>query len=313
MPEAIVQVSGLERRFGETVALGGISFAVTAGEVVGLLGHNGAGKTTTIRLLLGLLPPHGGTVRVFGMEPVVDGERVRARTGVVGEAPGLDERLTAREVLQVFADLYDVPLALQRTRIPELLEQFGLAEAADRRVATFSAGMRQRLALARCLLHDPELLLLDEPTTALDPVAAHQVRELIAERRREGRTILLATHNLDEAERLCDRVIILERGRVLVEGHPQELAAALGVPARLTLEIEPLSLEPALEALRRHGVVAQAKPEPGHLTVERVTRSQVPELVAALVETGVLVYGVVLQAPSLEDVYLALHQRAARR
>jgi len=313
MSETIVQVSGLERRFGETVALAGISFAVTAGEVVGLLGHNGAGKTTTIRLLLGLLTPHGGTVRVFGMEPVVDGERVRARTGVVGESPGLDERLTARELLQVFADLYDVPPALQRTRIPELLEQFGLAEVADRRVGTFSAGMRQRLALARCLLHDPELLLLDEPTTALDPVAAHQVRELIAERRREGRTILLATHNLDEAERLCDRVIILERGRVLVEGHPRELAAALGVPAQLTVEVEPLAIGQALEALRQPGMIARSEPEPGRLTVERVTRSQVPELVAALVEARVPVYGVALQAPSLEDVYLALHQRASRR
>lgn len=313
MTHAVIVVSGLERRFGETVALAGISFTVAAGEVVGLLGHNGAGKTTTIRSLLGLLAPHGGTVRVFGLEPTVDGERVRARTGVVGESPGLDERLTARELLRVFADLYDVPPALQRTRIPELLEQFGLTEAADRRVGTFSAGMRQRLALARCLLHDPELLLLDEPTTALDPVAAHQVRELIAERRREGRTILLATHNLDEAERLCDRVIILERGRVLVEGHPRELAAALGVPSRLTLEVEPLSSEQALAVLRGCGVVAQVEPEPGRLTVDRVTRRQVPELVAALVEAGIPVYGVTVQAPSLEDVYLALHQRATRR
>jgi len=313
MSEAIVMVTELERRFGQTVALAGISFAVAAGEVVGLLGHNGAGKTTTIRLLLGLLAPHGGTVRVFGLEPLVDGERVRARTGVVGEAPGLDERLTARELLHVFADLYDLPAEEQRRRVPQLLEQFGLLEAADRRVGTFSAGMRQRLALARCLLHDPELLLLDEPTTALDPVAAHQVRELIAERRREGRTILLATHNLDEAERLCDRVVILERGRVLVEGNPRELAAALGVPAQLTLEVEPTTVERALAVLAECRVVARAEPEPGRLTVEQVTRQQVPGLVAALVAAGVGLYGGALRAPSLEDVYLALHQRAERR
>jgi ABC-2 type transport system ATP-binding protein len=264
-------------------------------------------------LLLGLLAPHGGTIRVFGMEPVVAGEAIRARTGVVGEQVGLDERLTAREILTFFADLYDVPPAVQRQRIPLLLEQFGLADVADRRVATFSAGMRQRLALARCLLHDPELLLLDEPTTALDPVAAHQVRELIAERRREGRTILLATHNLDEAERLCDRVIILERGRVLVEGPPRELAAALGVPAQLSLEVDPERGAEALALLERSGAAARLEPEPGRLTVERVTRRQVPELVAVLVTGGIAVYGVSLRTPSLEDVYLALHQRAERR
>uniref|UniRef100_A0A7C1X581 ABC transporter ATP-binding protein n=1 Tax=Thermomicrobium roseum TaxID=500 RepID=A0A7C1X581_THERO len=309
----VIVVDRLERRFGQTVALAGISFQVAAGEIVGLLGHNGAGKTTTIRLVLGLLAPHGGTVRVFGFEPMVDGERIRQRTGVVGESPGLDERLTARELLQVFADLYDVPRAVQAQRIAALLEQFGLAEVADRRVATYSAGMRQRLALARCLLHDPELLLLDEPTATLDPVAAHHVRELIAERRREGRTILLATHNLDEAERLCDRVVILERGRVLVEGHPQELAAALGVPAQLAVEVEPELMDIAIDVLTRRNLAAWAEPEPGRIIVERMTRRQVPDVVAALVGAGVPVYGVMLRTPSLEDVYLALHQRTERR
>jgi ABC-2 type transport system ATP-binding protein len=139
------------------------------------------------------------------------------------------------------------------------------------------------------------------------------VRELIAERRREGRTILLATHNLDEAERLCDRVIILERGRVLVEGPPRELAAALGVPAQLSLEVDPERGAEALALLERSGAAARLEPEPGRLTVERVTRRQVPELVAVLVTGGIAVYGVSLRTPSLEDVYLALHQRAERR
>ncbi len=313
MEQPVIDVNGLVRRFGERVALAGITFSVAAGEVLGLLGHNGAGKTTTIRVLLGLLRPHGGTVRVLGAEPSVDGERVRAHTGVVGEAPGLDERLTAREVLAFFADLYDVPVALQRQRIPELLERFGLAEVADRRVATFSAGMRQRLALARSLLHDPQLLLLDEPTAALDPVAAHQVRELIAERRREGRTILLATHNLSEAERLCDRVVILEQGRVLVEGRPHELARALGIPAQLTLEIDPEQADVALRALQQCGAEARVERFAGQVIVEQVTRDRVPAIVAALVRDGVGVYGVSLRAPTLEDVYLALHRRGERR
>ncbi len=309
----LIVIDQLERRFGETVALAGISFHVAAGEIVGLLGHNGAGKTTTIRLLLGLLTPHNGTVRVFGLDPLVDGERIRQRTGVVSESPGLDERLTARELLHVFADLYDVPRAIQRQRIAALLEQFGLIEVADRRVATYSAGMRQRLALARCLLHDPELLLLDEPTAALDPVAAHYARELIAERRREGRTILLATHNLEEAERLCDRIVILERGRVLVEGHPQDLAAALGVPARLAIEVEPNFLDIALDVLARRSLTVWAEPEPGRIIIDRMTRRQVPEVIAALVAAGIPVYSVTLRTPSLEDVYLALHQRTERR
>ncbi|MDW8061030.1 MAG: ABC transporter ATP-binding protein [Thermomicrobium sp.] len=311
--DSVIVVHRLERRFGQTVALAGISFTVGTGEVVGLLGHNGAGKTTTIRSLLGLLAPHGGTIRVFGLDPSVDGERIRTRTGVVGEVPGLDERLTARELLSVFADLYEVPAIVRTQRIAALLEQFGLVEAADRRVGTYSAGMRQRLALARCLLHDPELLLLDEPTSALDPVAAHQARELIAERRREGRTILLATHNLDEAERLCDRVVILERGRVLVEGHPHELATALGVPAQLVLDVEPALVETALGVLTRFNVLARNEPEPGRIVVERVTRRHVPELVSVLVQASVPIYGVSLRAPSLEDVYLALHQRGERR
>lgn len=309
--QPVIWVERLERRFGDTVALAGISFQVAAGEVFGLLGHNGAGKTTTIRTLLGLLAPHGGLVRVFGLEPHSDGERVRARTGVVGEVPGLDERLTGREILEIFADLYGVPPATQRQRIVELLEQFGLSEAAERRVGTYSAGMRQRLALARCLLHDPELLLLDEPTAALDPIAAHQLRELIAERRREGRTILLSTHNLDEAERLCDRVVILERGRVLVEGRPRELATALGVPATLDLEVEPSAVERAQRVLGSCGFSAQLDAGPGRVLVSGVQRARVPELVAALVQAGVALYGVSLRSPSLEDVYLALHQRAA--
>lgn len=303
-------VHQLERRFGSTVALAGVSFTVAAGEVVGLLGHNGAGKTTTLRILLGLLRPHGGTVRVFGLEPLIEGERVRARTGVVGEWPGLDERLTGRQLLSIFADLYAVPQRLQRQRISDLLECFGLNEVADRRVGTYSAGLRQRLALARCLLPDPELLLLDEPTSALDPVAAYQVRELIAERRQEGRTILLATHNLDEAERLCDRVIILERGRVLVEGAPRELAMALGVPASLTLEVAASSVTTALHVIERMGFTGHAEvANPGRFHVERVRRVQVPEIVQALVTADVPIYEVRFAIPSLEDVYLALHQR----
>lgn len=303
-------VHQLERRFGSTVALAGVSFTVAAGEVVGLLGHNGAGKTTTLRILLGLLRPHGGTVRVFGLEPLIEGERVRARTGVVGEWPGLDERLTGRQLLSIFADLYAVPQRLQRQRISDLLECFGLNEVADRRVGTYSAGLRQRLALARCLLPDPELLLLDEPTSALDPLAAHQVRELIAERRQEGRTILLATHNLDEAERLCDRVIILERGRVLVEGAPRELAMTLGVPASLTLEVAASSVTTAHHVIERMGFTGHAEvANPGRFRVERVRRVQVPEIVQALVTADVPIYEVRFAIPSLEDVYLALHQR----
>ena len=224
----IIEVNGLERSFGSNLAVDGMTFHVKQGEVFGLLGPNGAGKTTTVRLLNGILPPSGGSARVFGLDPATDGQRIRQQTGVLTETPNLYERLSASENLEFFGTLTGIPKETLKPRVAEILEFFGLQERAKDKVETYSKGMKQRLALARALVHQPPLLFLDEPTSGLDPEAAQQVNELIADLSRDdGRTILLATHNLPEAQRLCDRVAIMNKGRILALGSLKELSHKL--------------------------------------------------------------------------------------
>ena len=223
-----IRVRDLTRRFAENIAVDCLTFDVFPGEVFGLLGHNGAGKMTTIRLLNGVLGASAGKAQVLGFDPVRQGSALRRRTGVLTENPSLDENLTARENLTIYADLYDVPPRQVAGRVSALLDRFALADRADDKVGSYSKGMKQRLALARALLHQPALLFLDEPTSGLDPIAALEVRELIVRlSRKEGRTIVLCTHNLVEAQRLCDRVIVLERGKLLALGAPSELGSKL--------------------------------------------------------------------------------------
>ena len=229
----VIEASALTRRFGALTALDALELRVERGEVVGLLGHNGAGKTTAVRVLNGVLAPSGGSARVLGLDPQRDGVALRRRCGVSTETPAVDERLTGRQGLRFFAEVYDVPRDRVEGRIAELLEAFELSHAADARVATYSKGMRQRLALARALLHEPELLFLDEPSSGLDPVAARAVDQRIASQRSHGTTVLLCTHNLAQAEALCDRVVVLERGRVVASGAPAALAAELGAALRV--------------------------------------------------------------------------------
>lgn len=222
----LITVEDLTKRFGALTAVDELSFAVAEGEVFGLLGHNGAGKTTTVRLLNGLLMSDNGRSSVLGFDPSRQGATLRKRTGVLTETPALDERLTARENLAIYADLFGVPPGDCKQRMTSLLETFGLSARADDRVGSYSNGMKQRLALA--LLHEPTVLFLDEPTAGLDPVAARGVHELIELFTSAGRAVLLCTHNLDEAQRLCDRVAILEQGHLLALGTPEELASRVG-------------------------------------------------------------------------------------
>jgi len=272
------------------------------------LGHNGAGKTTTVRLLNGVLAPSGGTARVLDLDPLADGPTLRRRTGVLTETPSLDERLTARENLTIYADLYDVPAAEVARRVEELLRTFELADRADEPVGGYSRGMKQRLALARALLHEPEVLFLDEPTSGLDPVAARRVRQLIARLSREGgRTVFLCTHNLAEAQELCDRVAVLQQGRLLALGTPAELARRLVRSLRLEIEVASEGVPAALEVLRAALGTTDLAHQEGRITLQGADREQVPEMVAALVGAGVRIYRVVPQEPSLEDVYFALH------
>jgi ABC-2 type transport system ATP-binding protein len=310
---AVIALDALVRRFGEVTAVDGLSFDVIRGEVFGLLGHNGAGKTTTIRLLNGVLTPSAGSARVLGLDPVTEGAALRRRTGVLTENPSLDERLTARENLRVYAELYGVPQESVEARIDELLARFELSERAEERVGGYSKGMKQRMALSRALLHRPELVFLDEPTAGLDPVAAREVRELITHlSTREGRTVILCTHNLVEAQRLCDRVAVLEHGQLLALGTPSELGRRMSDRHRLDVEVAPESVQLALDTLRAMPGIAEIAAQHSVVSFAGADRERIPDVVASLAGAGCRIYQVTPQEPSLEDVYFALHDERER-
>jgi ABC-2 type transport system ATP-binding protein len=308
----VISTRDLFRRFGEVVAVNGLTFDVERGEVFGFLGHNGAGKTTTVRLLNGVLSPTAGSMRLLDLDPAKDGPALRRRVGVLTESPSLDERLTARENLKIYANLYDVPVADVSSRVDELLDQFELADRADDRVGEFSKGMKQRLALARALIHHPELLFLDEPSSGLDPIAAHRVHELIAGFAAEGRTVFMCTHNLYEAQRLCDRVAVLEHGHLLALGTPQELGRRYARSQRLEIEVTPATLPLALKTLGKMSGIEEVEAQNHSLiSCSGAAQETIPDVVALLVAEGVRIQRVTPLEASLEDVYFALHEHAA--
>lgn len=307
MPDPIIVTNGLTRRFGDTVAVDGLTLEVYPGEVFGFLGHNGAGKTTTVRLLNGILTPNAGQARLMGLDPMADGPALRRQTGVLTETPSLDERLTARVNLSLYADLYGVPKAEVRQRVDALLASFDLAERADDKAGEYSKGMKQRLALARTVIHEPTLLFLDEPTAALDPVAARQVHEMILRTARAGRTVFINTHNLVEAQRLCDRVGVMEHGRLVAIGTPHELARSLVRNVSVEFELAPGSADQAIRTMQALPVLVNAGQRNGTVVVSGAEREAIPDLIGALVNAGVRIYQVTPQEPTLEDVYFALH------
>ena len=297
----MIETRGLTRQFDGTVAVDGLDLVVGKGEVVGLLGPNGAGKTTTVRMLSCLLAPTGGTARVAGFDVVREPQRVRERVGVLTEAPGLYRRLSVQRNLEFFAQLYGV--ADTSEQVKRYLTLFGLWEKRADPVGTLSKGMRQRLALARALLHEPEVLLLDEPTAALDPENARAVRGFIRELKGEGRTVLLCTHNLAEAEELADRIALLKT-RLVAQGSPEELKRRLFGTRVLVRLANP---SPALlQALRLPFVrEAELSGDVLALQVEDPERNN-PALVRRLVELGAEVLYVTREERTLEDVYLEL-------
>lgn len=307
--EPVIVAQGLTRRFGELVAVDGLDLQVNPGEVFGFLGHNGAGKTTTIRLLNGILRSSDGSARVLGLNPARDGASLRRRTGVLTETPSLDGRLTARETLRTHAEVYGVPRPEINSRVDSILEDFELGDRADQKTASYSSGMKQRLALARALFHQPEVLFLDEPTAGLDPIAARRVHDLIGKLADvEKRTAIICTHNLVEAQRLCNRVAVLEKGRLLAIGTPAELARGLGGSLSLEIEVAPQYTAQALALLgASSGIVDSPTPQNGMITLAITSRDVIPGLIAVLVEGGVPVYRITPQDPSLEDIYFALH------
>ncbi len=309
----LLEVRDLRRDFGSVRAIDGLSFEIGSGEVVGLLGHNGAGKTTTIRVLNGLLLAHGGAVRVFGLDPADSGPEIRARTGVLTESPSIDERLSARENLAFAATLFGVASAAVPTRVAELLERFGLTARADDRTTGFSRGMKQRLALARTLVHAPQVLFLDEPTAALDPAAARDVHELIRDfAADETRTVVITTHNLVEAQALCDRVVILRNGRSIADGTPAEISRRLGDRLSVIVEVGSGQAPIAETAIRDGSAELSVEAAGDVLTVTGLDWSRIPVVVSALVGRGVDVYRISPAEPSLEDAYFALHDSTPR-
>jgi ABC-2 type transport system ATP-binding protein len=306
-----IQAENLARQFGSVRAVNDVSFEVEPGEVFGMLGPNGAGKTTLVRLLNGVIEPSAGTARVLGFDAMSQGHELRRYTGVLTETPALYERLTARDNLTFFGTLYGVPEAELPRRVDDLLECFGLKERADDRAGGYSKGMKQRLALARTLIHQPKVLFLDEPTAGLDPEAALQVTTLIEELSRQGgRTVFLCTHNLEEAQHLCDRVAVINQGRLLAVGTAEQLARGLweGLWVDVTLQSAPEG--DFCQRLRSIQGVLDVMGEGHNLSVQVQEEAVLPALVAGIVTAGGQILRVSPREHSLQEIYFKLQQEA---
>jgi ABC-2 type transport system ATP-binding protein len=303
MAGPVVQLDNVHRSFGDVVALAGFTLEVPAGQIAMLLGPNGAGKTTAVRVVTGALAPDFGAVRVFGLDPVPDGEEVRTRCGVVPAKPALYDRLTGYDNLRYGADLWRVPDA--ETAIHEAARRFQIADALSQRVGGYSTGMRARLALARATLHDPELLLLDEPTAGLDPESSRAVLGLIAETAERGRTVLMCTHLLLEAEGLADHVMVMDHGHTLVSGSPRELTRRFWTTPTVLVETEGGA---GLDTVRPLPYVTSFEREDGAALVGVDDPDRIPDLVDALVASGARVVRVEPREPTLEELYFAVRR-----
>ena len=301
----MIELRDVTRRFGSFTALSHASFVVHSGEIVALLGPNGAGKTTASRIVAGILAPSEGDALVDGLSVRTNADAVRARCGLVTDSPALYERMTLRSYLTYFARLYDVPAA--EARIAGLVELMGLSAVLDRKLAAFSRGMKQKAAIARALVHEPPVLLLDEPATALDPEMAQTLRELIVSLRAQHRAILLCTHDLDEAQRISDRVVIVDRGRIVREGPTEELRSAGRPTFRADLIGDESSVRAALSSadVAVDGVTAADGRIDVRWSADDPAASNTRAL-RALLDAGVRVISVNAETRSLEDAYLAI-------
>jgi ABC-2 type transport system ATP-binding protein len=297
------------RRALEVEAVRGVSFAIDRGELFGLLGPNGAGKTTTIKMLITLLIPTSGTARVLGHDVVKDAREVRKRIGYVfGGDRGLYERLSGLDNLRYFAELYAVPGRRQRGRIDELLELVGLAGRERERVEGYSRGMRQRLHIARGLLHDPPVVFLDEPTIGVDPVGARDLRRTIAALTDAGKTVLLTTHYMFEADELCDRIAVINKGKIVAEGTPRDLKEV--VAHHTVIEIEAFGAdEAAIDRVRSvpgvSSVSVEEREQAQLLLVRSAKGLELTQSLLGLLD-GATIGRVAAREPTLEDAYVAL-------
>jgi ABC-2 type transport system ATP-binding protein len=307
-----IETSGLVKSFGATHALNGVDLRIREGSVYGLLGPNGAGKTTTIRVLATLLRPDAGTATVLGHDVVREAARVRQKVSLTGQYASVDEDLNGYENLVLVARLLGLSWRAARERATELLEVFGLAEAAGRQVLTYSGGMRRRIDIAASLVAIPRILFLDEPTTGLDPRSRNQVWELVRRIAAEGTTVLLTTQYLDEADRLAERLAVVDHGRVIAEGTSRELKASVGANAlhvRLVSADQRAAVQQLVERVVGDGLLPAT--DPMEVTARLASSTQAAAVLAALTEARLDVAGFSVGNPSLDEVFLALTGKPA--
>ena len=308
-----IQARGLVKRYGDLRALDGFDLDVPTGSVCGLLGPNGAGKTTAVRILATLVHADGGRAEVAGADVGAAPHQVRRRIGLSGQTPAVDELLTGRQNLVLFGRLHRLGRATARRRAGELLDQMGLAEAADRPVKRYSGGMKRRLDLAVTLLLAPAVLFLDEPTTGLDPRNRNEVWSAIRSLVAEGTTVLLTTQYLDEADQLCDRIEVIDAGRRIAEGTPEALKAQVGGDRLEVVVVAPADVPAAAAVMARASTAApEVDAEAGRISAPVSRRvAALTEVVAGLAEAGVAAADIGLRRPTLDDVFLTLTGRKA--
>ncbi|MPZ25022.1 MAG: ATP-binding cassette domain-containing protein [Micromonosporaceae bacterium] len=302
--EALIRARGLVKRFGEFTAVDGIDVEVRKGEAFGFLGPNGAGKSSTMRMIGCVSAPTGGELAILGMDPLRQGPAIRARLGVCPQEDNLDIELTARENLTTYARYFGIPRATARRRADQLLEFVQLADRAGSKVDQLSGGMRRRLTIARSLVNEPDIVLLDEPTTGLDPQARHLVWERLFRLKRQGTTLVLTTHYMDEAEQLCDRLVVMDGGRIAAEGSPRELIEQHATREVVELRFGVTALEPFADKLAGIGERLELLPDRILLYADDGDAAAAEVYARNLSPSGVLV-----RRASLEDVFLHLTGR----
>jgi ABC-2 type transport system ATP-binding protein len=301
-----IEASGLVKTFGEVRAVDGVDLAVRTGSVYGVLGPNGAGKTTTIRMLATLLRPDEGSARVLGHDIVSEADAVRGLVSLTGQLASVDEDLTGRENLILLGRLLGLKRAAAKTRADEMLEAFGIAEAAGRLVKNYSGGMRRRLDIAASIVVTPELMFLDEPTTGLDPRSRNQVWDIVRALVSEGTTILLCTQYLEEADQLADGIAVIDHGKVIAEGTPAQLKASVGSGALHLRLLDPEQRPEAERMLFKQLGTVHLEPDPAALSVGCADTVRAAEAVTELSRAGIRVADFSVGQPSLDEVFLAL-------
>ncbi len=303
---AAIEIRALERRFGDALAVAGIDLEVAEGEIYGFLGPNGAGKTTTVRMLCTLLRPTGGNAIVAGHDVVADSAAVRRSIGVALQEAALDPLMTGRELMRLQATLHGLARADGRERAERLLDRVGLVDAADRRVGTYSGGMRRRLDLATALVHEPRVLFLDEPTTGLDPVSRLTIWEEVRKLNDEGTTVFLTTQYLEEADQLADQIVVIDKGKVIAAGTPTQLKDQAGAASVVVTLTHSADVRHAEELLRSCSTEVHVEDASRRLTAKAGGLGDMTTMAKVFQDSGIAIDDLGLKRPSLDDVFLHL-------